>query len=97
MPIYEYKCKKCGKISEFIKSIKSNDKVETCPDCGGKAVRIVSQSSFILKGSGWYVTDYKRSNSSSSSSPKAQAKDTPADSAKVSKEPADTAKVEKAS
>ncbi len=97
MPIYEYECKKCGKISEFIKSIKSSDKVEICPDCGGKAVRIVSQSSFILKGSGWYVTDYKRPKSSL----KAQEKETPSEAPKGNKETGtatkDSAKVEKAS
>jgi putative FmdB family regulatory protein len=62
MPIYEYKCRQCGHISEFIKKMNTNDKFEVCPACGGKAVRIVSQSSFILKGSGWYVTDYKGSS-----------------------------------
>lgn len=68
MPIYEYKCKKCGAVSEFFKRISANDKTEVCPECGGQAIRIVSPSSFILKGSGWYVTDYKRYNEKNVSS-----------------------------
>ncbi|MDY6821148.1 MAG: zinc ribbon domain-containing protein [Deferribacterota bacterium] len=63
MPIYEYKCTKCGKVSSFLKSINSDEKTEVCTECGGKSVRIISLSSFILKGSGWYATDYKRNAS----------------------------------
>jgi putative FmdB family regulatory protein len=57
MPIYEYKCKKCNK--EFEKLQKFSDlPVKKCPECGGKAIRLISHSSFILKGTGWYATDY---------------------------------------
>jgi putative FmdB family regulatory protein len=57
MPIYEYKCKKCGKITEAIQKV-SDPPLEKC-ECGGKLVKIVSRNSFILKGTGWYKTDYK--------------------------------------
>lgn len=70
MPIYEYRCDKCG--HEFEEWQKFSDPVvDTCPTCGGKSHRLISQSSFHLKGSGWYVTDYAKkpggSDSSSSS------------------------------
>jgi predicted nucleic acid-binding Zn ribbon protein len=44
--------------------MRSAEKTEKCSFCGGKAHRIVSMSSFILKGSGWYVTDYKKTHTS---------------------------------
>ena len=59
MPIYEYKCLECGKITEWIESINSNSKSASCDHCGNKAKRIISLSTFKLKGTGWYVTDYK--------------------------------------
>lgn len=57
MPIYEYKCKGCGKEFEVIQKF-SDAPVKKCADCGGKVEKIISQSSFVLKGSGWYATDY---------------------------------------
>ena len=57
MPIYEYKCTKCGKEFELIQ--KFSDKPATkCPDCSGKVEKLISQSSFVLKGTGWYQTDF---------------------------------------
>jgi putative FmdB family regulatory protein len=57
MPIYEYECKECGKIEEV--SQKFSDKPLTqCKKCSGKLHKLISQSSFHLKGTGWYVTDY---------------------------------------
>ena len=61
MPIYEYKCQKCGKQFEAFKGI-SDPEVKSCKFCKGKVQKIVSLSSFSLKGSGWYVTDYKGKN-----------------------------------
>jgi putative FmdB family regulatory protein len=63
MPIYEYKCDKCGREFEQWQSI-CDPAVDTCSECGGKASRLISHSSFVLKGSGWYVTDYARKGSS---------------------------------
>lgn len=59
MPIYEYKCEKCGKVFDVLQKLNS-DPVETCIDCGGKVEKLISSSSFQFKGSGWYVTDYKK-------------------------------------
>ncbi|MDI1472567.1 MAG: zinc ribbon domain-containing protein [Thermodesulfovibrio sp.] len=63
MPIYEYECMECHKIYEFIQKF-SEEPLKNCPECGGELKKLISQSSFILKGSGWYVTDYARKNNS---------------------------------
>ncbi len=65
MPIREYKCSECGEITEVIQKI--NEKpLEKCPKCGGKLEKLISNSSFVLKGSGWYKTDYASSSKSPS-------------------------------
>lgn len=58
MPIYEYKCKKCKKITEVFQRI-TDPPIKKCEFCGGKLVKLISSNSFILKGSGWFKTDYK--------------------------------------
>jgi putative FmdB family regulatory protein len=59
MPIYEYLCKECGNRFEVIQ--KFNDSpIDRCIKCGGKVKKLISNSTFILKGSGWYLTDYAR-------------------------------------
>ncbi len=61
MPIYEYECEKCGEVfEEWQKDFK--DREVKCPKCNSPARRLISHTSFILKGSGWYVTDYGRSS-----------------------------------
>jgi len=57
MPIYEYECQSCGNIVEHWQKI-TDPPLETCESCGGKMKKLISQSTFHLKGSGWYVTDY---------------------------------------
>ncbi len=57
MPVYEYQCKECGRIEEAFQKI-SEPPLESCPQCKGSLKKIISQSTFHLKGSGWYVTDY---------------------------------------
>jgi putative FmdB family regulatory protein len=61
MPIYEYQCQKCG-LFEYSQRITDNP-IRRCPTCGSKVTRIISRTSFVLKGSGWYVTDYARDGS----------------------------------
>ena len=58
MPIYEYECGKCG-IFEQSQRI-SEPALTKCPTCRRKVRRLISNTSFQLKGSGWYVTDYAR-------------------------------------
>jgi putative FmdB family regulatory protein len=61
MPIYEYICEKCGSHIEVIQKI-SDAPLKRCAKCRGKLEKTVSRTSFQLKGSGWYVTDYSRSD-----------------------------------
>jgi putative FmdB family regulatory protein len=56
MPIYEYKCPKCGEF-EVTQRI-TEDALKKCPTCKSKVERLLSRTSFILKGTGWYATDY---------------------------------------
>ena len=66
MPIYEYKCNKCG-VFEVTQRITENA-LKKCPTCKSKVERIISATSFVLKGSGWYVTDYARAGAKTDSS-----------------------------
>lgn len=65
MPIYEYRCQDCQQIFEEWQKHFEDDQA-SCPVCNGNAQRLISHTSFILKGSGWYVTDYARGKSSDS-------------------------------
>jgi putative FmdB family regulatory protein len=57
MPIYEYKCESCRKHHEIMQKI-TEKPLSICPSCGGKMKKMISNTSFVLKGSGWYATDY---------------------------------------
>ncbi len=96
MPLYEYRCLSCGAEFEKLQHF-SDPPVTTCEVCGGPVKKLISQTSFILKGTGWYVTDYARkgqsggangshakkttSSSSESTSPAAPAKEAGKESA----------------
>jgi len=58
MPIYEYRCQQCGEF-EVTQKI-TNKSLSRCPTCKGKVKKLISNTSFQLKGTGWYVTDYAR-------------------------------------
>ncbi|WP_392390548.1 MULTISPECIES: FmdB family zinc ribbon protein [Nitrosomonas] len=59
MPIYEYVCRSCGLEKEHLQKM-SDSPIENCPECGsGEYVKQISAAGFQLKGSGWYVTDFK--------------------------------------
>ena len=59
MPIYEYECGACGARHEFIQKFSDGPK-RKCPACGANRLkRLVSAAAFHLKGSGWYVTDFR--------------------------------------
>ncbi|MCP4023178.1 MAG: zinc ribbon domain-containing protein [Desulfobacteraceae bacterium] len=75
MPVYEYQCTECGQIEEAFQKI-SDPELETCGHCRGSLKKLISQSSFHLKGSGWYVTDYGGSKNITKPSSKANTKDT---------------------
>ena len=73
MPIYEYQCESCGNIVESWQKL-TDPPLEQCEACGGKMKKLISQSSFHLKGSGWYVTDYAGSKTGSKSKKRDNAK-----------------------
>jgi putative FmdB family regulatory protein len=58
MPIYEYRCEKCGVFEETQRI--TDPPLDRCPTCRRKVRRLISNTSFQLKGGGWYVTDYAR-------------------------------------
>lgn len=58
MPIYEYRCKECHQVFEEWVRHAGEEEPCQCPICTGEAVRIMSNTSFVLNGGGWYVTDY---------------------------------------
>ncbi len=81
MPIYEYVCSKCGHEWDAIQKF-SEKPLTACPKCSKKAAkRKISASAFHLKGSGWYVTDYKAGGAKTDGDSASEAKsDTTADS-----------------
>ncbi len=62
MPLYEYQCGECGYVFEKLQK-RTDPAPASCPACEveGEVERIISATNFKLKGSGWYVTDYKQS------------------------------------
>ena len=94
MPIYEYHCPKCQRVfEEWVKASDAHGQ-EPCPDCGTPSPRIISQTSFVLKGGGWYVSDYgyRKGISEDGGAPAGSASDASAGEAK----PAEAAKTDKA-
>lgn len=67
MPIYEYECTKCGRTTEAMQRF-SDAPLTQCEDCQGELRRLISMSTFHLKGSGWYTTDYAGKNQSTTTS-----------------------------
>lgn len=59
MPLYEFRCTKCGHTFEKIQKF-SDPHPETCPQCGGKVEQVISAPAVQFKGAGWYVTDYAK-------------------------------------
>ena len=75
MPTYEYRCKSCGHEFEEFQTM-SSDPLIMCPKCAKPTLKRLMSSGvgLIFKGSGFYLTDYKKSNTSSSSSTKPESK-----------------------
>ena len=61
MPLYEYRCNKCGDVFEVMQKF-SDEPLTTHEECGGEVERLISSPALQFKGSGWYITDYARSN-----------------------------------
>ncbi|MCK4910061.1 MAG: zinc ribbon domain-containing protein [Thermodesulfovibrionales bacterium] len=61
MPIYEYQCTSCGEQLEVMQKI-SDPRLTVCPECGGELSKLISNTSFVLKGGGWYADGYSNSS-----------------------------------
>ena len=87
MPIYEYRCAKCGFQKEYLQRL-SDAPLTKCPECGKKTFnKMVTAAGFQLKGTGWYATDFKNSGSKKKSGDKAaegSSKESSKDSSKES-------------
>jgi putative FmdB family regulatory protein len=57
VPLYEYKCVKCGRRTEKIEPV-AGPHLKKCPHCGGRVESVITAPAIKFKGSGWYVTDY---------------------------------------
>ena len=80
MPIYEYACRKCGKTAEYMQRMSDPPK-RKCEHCGSQSLeRVISQTSFQLKGSGWYKDLYSSPKPAASSEGKADSGSSGADS-----------------
>jgi putative FmdB family regulatory protein len=86
MPTYEYECQKCGHQFEVFQSIKDAPK-KTCPECRGRVKRLLGTGAGLLfKGSGFYITDYRKSSYKESA--KKDSSSTTASTTATTKEPA---------
>jgi putative FmdB family regulatory protein len=105
MPIYEYQCQKCG---TFEATQRITDKpLNRCPTCKGKVKKLISNTSFQLKGTGWYITDYARKdngkgagkgeNGAKSPTESKESKDTKSEAKTESKTESSSGKSEKSS
>lgn len=84
MPIYEYRCQKCG---TFEATQRITDKpLAKCPTCKGKVKKLISNTSFQLKGTGWYVTDYARKGQNGEAKSEAKASEAKPEGKKEAKE-----------
>jgi putative FmdB family regulatory protein len=66
MPIYEYRCKSCKKVIEVIQRF-NDPPLRKCQSCSGRLEKLISRTSFQLKGGGWYASGYAKGGGSSSS------------------------------
>ena len=90
MPIYEYHCDACGAEFEQMRKI-TDETTPNCEKCGASDVhRLVSRSSFILKGSGWYVSDYWKTGGRKEDSGAPHTDSTSNDSSDTKKDSSDT-------
>jgi putative FmdB family regulatory protein len=85
MPIYEYECTKCGHQTEIWQKF-SDAPITKCEMCRGKVKKLISQSTFHLKGTGWYATDYASNRGTSEERKGKSDKDSATKKAKSSKE-----------
>lgn len=96
MPIYEYKCRKCGVHFEVRQSI-SDSPLTSCRECDGELEKQWSLSGFQFRGEGWYVTDYSSKKDSNGSSKNGASSEKSEKESTTSGEPASKQKTDSAS
>lgn len=69
MPLYEYRCQDCGQTVEVIQKV-ADPVLSVCQACGGRLERLLSAPAIQFKGTGWYVTDYARTQNKNGSGAK---------------------------
>ena len=77
MPVYEYECPQCQTVLEIQQKI-ADPPFAICPECDGPVKKLMSMSSFQLKGGGWYADGYASASDSASAKDKTKKNDTPA-------------------
>lgn len=93
MPIYAYRCESCGHAQDVLQKM-SDPQLSECPACGAGTFRKqLTAAGFQLKGSGWYVTDFRNASGSASAAPSAK----PADAGSKAETPAAPASASSAS
>jgi len=90
MPIYEYKCRKCGEEFEVFQGI-ADPAVKCCKFCKGSVQKLMSLSSFHLKGSGWYATDYGGKKAPAADKPAVEKKESKTSDTEKSSSPSKSA------
>ena len=91
MPIYEYRCSSCGHQQEFLQKV-SDPPHTVCPQCGKPTFsKMVTAAGFQLKGSGWYVTDFRNSGKSSTAAKSTESKPSESKAEKSGGKPASDA------
>jgi len=93
MPIYEYRCPKCGDFDQMQKI--SEGTLKKCPTCKAKVTKLISNPAFHLKGAGWYITDYGRKGADGKSSDGGAAAESKSDDSSGSSEAKPEKKAEK--
>jgi putative FmdB family regulatory protein len=94
VPLYEYRCTKCGHGFEKIQKF-SDPHVTECPKCSGLVEQVISAPAVQFKGAGWYVTDYARKSGASSGNGNKSNPSSSAESKSETKSPEPAAKSDK--
>ncbi len=96
MPLYEYECQSCTKRFEIRQRV-DEEPIKVCPTCGGPTRRVFHPVGIIFKGSGWYVTDSRKSDSSSTPAASSSDKTSETNASSTNKESASTPSTDKGS
>jgi putative FmdB family regulatory protein len=96
MPLYDYKCQQCGKVTEVRHGFDASH-TDPCPSCGGALKRVFSAAPIVFKGSGYYITDSRASSSGKAENPASEPAKPAAAADAPAAAPAPAAKAEKSS